>query len=340
MQNNLEIVVANATGLETQVTQISLRSPLEFQSNRLYDVWANGQHFIAKEFLKPDEWQDAPAREFQALQLLEPLDIAPRPVFYDSKIAPIVVYEFMEGEMWDRYKPSPDELAQLTQVWLKMHEVPNEFLWFSRGQEQSWQSIETIIHDNLDTYAQWSAKEFPAGQRSVEKSLIVFDQFQIAAQELATHAPTLCFCRADPRFANVIRRPNGRLGLVDWEDSGLRDPARDLADLITHPNQEDLLGYDEWQVFLVPYLAARSKLDAMIQERLNLYLAIFPVFWLAILLDYGLKRTQTKQINNWQVNGIPANDRLRRYLARALAWPKLDFREELDGLGQMVFFPT
>jgi thiamine kinase-like enzyme len=32
------------------------------------------------------------------------------------------------------------------------------------------------------------------------------------------------FCRADPRFANVITRPDGRLAMVDWEDSGRAIP--------------------------------------------------------------------------------------------------------------------
>jgi len=59
-----------------------------------------------------------------------------------------------------------------------------------------------------------------------------------------------CFCRSDARFANVIARPDGRVGLVDWEDSGLRDPARELADLLHHPNQEDLIDAEGWQPFL------------------------------------------------------------------------------------------
>lgn len=113
MQDSLQHIIEQAIG---QKVQISLRPPLTFQSNRLFDVWVNGRHLIAKEFLKPEEEPDAPAREFGALQLLEPLNIAPRPVFYDPEIAPVVVYEFMAGEMWDRKRPSPHELAQLAQL--------------------------------------------------------------------------------------------------------------------------------------------------------------------------------------------------------------------------------
>lgn len=89
----------------------------------------------------------------------------------------------------------------------------------------------------------------------------------------------LCFCRSDPPFANVIARPDGRVGLVDWEDSGLRDPACELADLLHHPNQEDLIGPDAWRPFLDRYLPSR-RADAGFSERLRGYLAFFPVFWL------------------------------------------------------------
>jgi thiamine kinase-like enzyme len=67
----------------------------------------------------------------------------------------------------------------------------------------------------------------------------------------------LVFCRSDPRCANVIARPDGRLGLGDWEDSGLRDPGREVADLLLHPNQEDLVAGPVWDAFLRPYQASR-----------------------------------------------------------------------------------
>lgn len=334
----LKCVVEQAVG--RNAAKISVRPPLTFQSNRLYDVWVNGRHLIAKEFLKPDELQDAPAREFQALQLLEPLDIAPRPVFYDPDMAPVVVYEFMEGEMWDRKRPSPSELTQLTEVWLKMHTVPNEDLWFSRGHHTSFQTLESRFHDSFQKYTEWTAVAYPAGQRSAESCLDLLTQFRTVTRELTAHAPALCFCRSDPRFANVIQRPDGRLGLVDWEDSGLRDPARDLADLITHPNQEDLLHLNDWQAFLTPYLAKRGQLDATIQDRLHLYLAIFPIFWLAILLEHGIQKAKTGTVSGWHTNRLPVNEQLRRYLARALAWPDLAFHSQLAALAQIEFFPS
>ncbi len=82
MSETLQTIVAEATGLSPAAIGISPRPPLDNQSNQLYDVWASNRHLIVKEFLKPDELQDAPVREFRALELLASLDIAPQPVLF------------------------------------------------------------------------------------------------------------------------------------------------------------------------------------------------------------------------------------------------------------------
>ena len=169
--------------------------------------------------------------------------------------------------------------------------------------------------------------------------LSLLEKRRDAMSELAGCAPVPCFCRSDPRFANVIRRPDGRLGLVDWEDSGLRDPAIDLADLVTHANQEDLLSSDEWQAFLEPYLAARSRIDPHLSHRMHLYLSVFPLFWLVMLTREGIRMHEQERLKDWQANKMPAHQRLRRYLARSLAWPEQDFSSQLAQLDGVKFFP-
>lgn len=222
MQNAMRLIVKEAVG-QSATAHISIRLPLTFQSNRLYDVWVNGRHLIAKEFLKPEEQQDAPAREFRALQLLEPLDVAPRPIFYDPKIAPIVVYEFMEGEMWDRKRPSPHELAQLAQLWTKMHAIPTGRLWLARDQYMPPTALESRFRDSFQRYAAWTAVAFPAGQYATAHCFDLLTQVRTAAQALTEHPSIRSFCRLDNRFANVIRRPEmpfqkhlAELSLIDF----------------------------------------------------------------------------------------------------------------------------
>jgi Ser/Thr protein kinase RdoA (MazF antagonist) len=344
MSNALTTIVAKATGLSSSEVNVSLRPPLEHQSNRLYDVWASDRHLIAKEFLKPNEWQEAPQREFKALELLVSLDIAPQPVAHiqpHSKTHnPIVVYEFMEGEAWHRHRPTATELAQLAEVWLKMNAVSTEGLWLSRGQSRSFDDIEASFHADLKDYADWVESAFPAGRRAVDLCFTVLESRHSAIRELSDQDPALCFCRADPRFANVIRRPDGRLGLVDWEDCGLRDPARDLADLMTHPNQEDLVTPKAWKAFLKPYLAVQGKSDRQLKRRVDLYLALFPIYWLIALIRHGIQLAREGRLKGWVEHGLPAGEKLRRYLARGLAWPELKFARQMQTLSRVAFFPS
>jgi hypothetical protein len=342
MHEIIAAVVAQATAIPSKEIDIVLRSPAEHQSNRLYDVWVGARRLVAKEFLKPDEFHAAPTREFRALELLEPLDIAPKPVFFQSKtpaLGPVVVYDYLEGEMWDRHRPAATELAQLAQVWLKMNTVATDELWLSRNYGQSLHKVAARFHDALRTYAEWAEAFFEPGRQAAAMCLQSLERCRDVVSELEGCAPVPCFCRSDPRFANVIRRPDGQLGLVDWEDSGLRDPAIDLADLVTHANQEDLLSSGEWQAFLDPYLAARSKVDLHLSHRMHLYLAIFPLFWLSGLTRMGIRLHEEGRLNGWQANGIPAGQRLRRYLARSLAWPDQDFLSQLAQLEGVEFFP-
>jgi aminoglycoside phosphotransferase (APT) family kinase protein len=342
--NALTTIVAKVTGLSTTKIKVSPHPVLEHQSNQLYDAWAGDRHLIVKEFLKPDEQQDAPWREFEALNLLAPLDIAPQPIAHilphSAARSPLVLYEYMEGEAWDRHRPTAAELTQLAEVWLKINSVAPDDLWESRGQDRPLDEIEARFHADLKDYADWVESEFHAGRRAVDLCFMVLESRHSAIGELSDLTPALRFCRADPRFANVIRRPDGRLGLVDWEDSGLSDPARDLADLMTHPNQEDLVSPKAWKAFLKPYLAVQGKSDRQIKRRVDLYLALFPIYWLISMIRRGIQLAREGHLRGWVEHGLPAGEKLRRYLARGLAWPELKFARQMQTLSRVAFFPS
>jgi len=198
--------------------------------------------------------------------------------------------------MWNRRCPSALELAQLAKVWLRMNEIPTNGLWASRGLTRTVAEMDAMFRANFQMYADWASVEFPSGKRAVDLCFELLARQRAVMEDIAARTPYLCFCRADPRFANVIARPDGRLAMVDWEDSGLRDPSRDLADLLTHPNQEDLLTFDEWQAFLEPYLSVRSRFDTEIKERMRFYLRIFPLFWLSSILRLVCAKSKQEAI--------------------------------------------
>lgn len=127
--------VAGSSGVPLAAVRLVHRQPQTFQSNRLYDAWVEGngpdgaRHLIVKEFLKPDEFEDAPLREHRALQLLAPMDVAPQPLSHHPPTPfrrPLVIYEYMEGKMWNRRRPSPEELQQLASLWLDVNRVTGE----------------------------------------------------------------------------------------------------------------------------------------------------------------------------------------------------------------------
>ncbi|MBI5080674.1 MAG: aminoglycoside phosphotransferase family protein [Chloroflexi bacterium] len=339
--DDLKSVFAKAAGFSPAALRFTLRPSLDHQSNNLYDVQANHTHWILKEYLKEDEWEESPCREFEALNLLKPLGIAPRPLFFEplsSSHKPLVAYEFMAGEMWDRCRPTETQLAQLARAWLAMNTLPTENLWRSRGFD-SLTSLETRLLARAQHYRAWVESEFPSGRRAAEILLTECERRHPIFAELSADQPPLCFCRADPRFANVIQQPNGEIGLVDWEDSGLRDPAIDLADLITHPNQEDLLAPDEWNAFFQLYLAVRSKFDTELSRRIHLYQAIFQLLYGTRILIQAVEQMHKHQPIQSLINEMPIQTRLRRYWARMMAYPATDFSSQLEKLANTLFFP-
>ncbi len=339
MPGIVEIATSRAFGPKAVELTITPRNSLDLQSNRLYDLRDGGRHFVAKEYLQPDEVEATPAREYKTLQLLSTMDIAPQPVFFDPDVGPVVIYEYMEGAMWDRRAATAGDLAALADVWIRMSTAPAT--WFARSHAHYLpQETESKFYHCVRDYLEWTASSFKPGVLAAELCLKVLESRRGAAQELAERPKVLCLCRGDPRFANIIQRPDGRLGLVDWEDSGMQDPAQEAADMVFHPNQEDLVSWETWQAFLDPYIGFHSKNDPGVAFRTHLYLALIPVFWLTSLIRRGLHRASTGQLLGWTINGLSVNERMRRYMARALAWPDMRYELALPDLAAVEFFPT
>ena len=329
--------VGRAVGRPLLDNELAIRPAAPHQSNRLYDIRVEGEHLIAKEYLRAD-LPDAARHEYEALRFVESLHLAPVPVFFDPNVGPVVVYRHMEGEMWDRRIPSASELRALAEMWLRFHCLSADGLWVATGQARPWSEIEARLHAPLVAYGLWAERRSSQVRDAARLCLEALDRSLAGAARLVPiDTPRLCFCRSDARFANVIARPDGRLGLVDWEDSGLRDPAREIADLLTHPNQEDLLDWDAWQPFLSVYTQSRQD-DPGFERRLQGCLGVFPVFWLGLLLADGMRRIADGNFDGWLINEMEPNARLRRYLARAQAWPDPDPTAALLRLGDMRFF--
>lgn len=119
MQEEIHQCVHDITNIALADISVHERKRLEYQGNTLYDVTFNKSHWIAKEFTKADEFTSSPKREHDALQLLADFDVAPKAIDYlpyPQHEHPIVLYEYMQGDMWDRRKPAQDELKRLAET--------------------------------------------------------------------------------------------------------------------------------------------------------------------------------------------------------------------------------
>ena len=68
--------IGRATLCNPESLTVQQRTAMPHQANILYDVFGDGRHLIAKEFLS-DVDLDSPLNEYRALRLVEPLDMAP-----------------------------------------------------------------------------------------------------------------------------------------------------------------------------------------------------------------------------------------------------------------------
>lgn len=315
--------VALGLGVPIRHMQASLRKPRGYQTHTLFDVTAPGKHWIAKRYTLQDGQDDAPAREFEALKMVASLDIAPQPVWFDG--AALVVYEFMPGEVWDRKTATPDEMRALAQTWLRVGRVDAASVGastlFRRLQDPSGRAR----CPDVSLYAQWASQR-PHTRRAGELCAAAAARAHAAWDELAQFPARLRFCKCDPRFGNVLARPNGLIGLTDWEDCGLQDPAIEIADLFTAPNQEDLLA-PQAKKALLDALREWDE-DGALARRVALYETVLLGTWFPVLMRVGLRRFADGALADWEINGMPYAGRLQRLLSRALG----------HEVGEVVFF--
>lgn len=334
MPPDLHAFCSNTLG--THELSITPRPPAAFQSNALHDVRARNGHYIAKVYLKQREWDDAPHREFLGLKLVEALDIAPRVIAMKAAPEPVVLYEFLPGQAWDRRVPQPGDLDALLDLLLRMQALHSDHPRLAHRPNSA------LSHDYaraiFDRYVAWCDRRHPAGRATAALCQRAIEQAEPAFQDLAQERFVPRFTKPDMRFANVIARPDGRLALVDWEDSMLGDPAFDLADMLTAPNQEDLVPWRAWAPIWRRCFDAHRAADPRMAERAARHAQICAIYWLT-LVGKGMQLAEAGQPPHFDINSMLSEQRLRRFLARALAPEPAAFDDTLTALPETCFFP-
>lgn len=184
--------VARVIGRTALDNEITIRPATPHQSNRLHDVQVEGKHLIAKEYLMTADRPDAPRHEYEVLRRLEALHLAPEPVFFDPTVGLVVVYGYMEGQMWDRRVPSAAELRALAELWLKFHSMDTDGLWLAAGQTRPWSDIDARLHGPFEEYDLWAEHGSSQVRDASRLCLEALDRSLLAAAQLERTETPLC----------------------------------------------------------------------------------------------------------------------------------------------------
>ncbi|MEL7433294.1 MAG: aminoglycoside phosphotransferase family protein [Chloroflexota bacterium] len=324
LDHYLRSLVAGLAG-DAQNIQIKKRPPLDIQSNALFDVYTGQHRWIAKVYLKEAEYDSAPLTEYRNLKRLAPHGLAPTPIAhfaYDGMHQPVVIYDYIDGEMVDRRPLTVAEMRDFAEMWVRLNRLPTDGLWHSRRWDEFLPERFAYWDSVYAEYIAWAKTHMPQAVEPVQEAYALYETHADTLATINPHAlpaDTLCHCHADPRFANLIQRPDGSFVYVDWEDGGLRDPAFVIGNMMVQPNQEDLLSKAHWDAFLDVYCAGMGYARIDFEARVNAYKIGTALLWFGGLLRFLAHKADNGEHVGFRINGMPANQRLRRYLARCMA---------------------
>lgn len=241
-------------------------------NNIVYRVSRNSSTFAVK-FTMRDERARA-WREYSALTALQNmgLQVAPKPVLLDqlSYAHPVIVMTWLEGKVSKDPPQNEAEWTSLFKHYSTIHSVNETNCGIALPiavltiPEISYCKQFVISETQRTPEKEWAREHF--------ELLRLFESLQIPC--LPKVQPVLC--RNDPNTTNYIRKENYYWLSVDWESSGLGDPAFEVANILTHP--KFLLHAEIDQDWVIKRYASMTGDDQFI-ARVNIYLKTILAFW-------------------------------------------------------------
>jgi aminoglycoside phosphotransferase (APT) family kinase protein len=263
-------------------------------NNSLFRVQIAGEAYACKLFVADGRQRDY--REWAAIQQLwrAELPLAPRPVAYfpgGPLPVPAVIYSWVDGVSLTREPLTAHALVELVNALAHIHRVPRaptpellaafhqpprftDYLAEIRantGQVQAWAEQANTRPPML---AQWAA-DLPELLPALVNALHLAEA-AISDARLDDICPADSLIRVDGNLDNVLRGADGRLTFVDWEYSGLGDPAYELAELRWHPNAMRFPSA-WWDTALATYPTPPGDDD--FRHRLRLFNHLLPIWW-------------------------------------------------------------
>lgn len=251
--------------------------PVASGNNRLFRVTRDVDDWAVKFTIRDD--RDRARREFNALTLLDRTGpgLAPRPVHLelDRYDLSVVVQNWIDGTpLWS---PPADDATwlQILRAYRRLHSLPSPdgAPW---GAAHGPLLIPTTPEE-IVSGTQAFAEQIPPTGQSARLSELLQTLRGLKWLELPE---TRCWAHGDTNIRNLILTPDG-IKLVDWEYSGVTDPAHEIAKLMSHSNSASA-GEPRWAWVAAQYASMSDEPDML--TRIRLFYALRLAGWCVRLL--------------------------------------------------------
>ena len=287
--------------------------PVNSGNNRLYRVTRGPDDWAIKFTIRDD--RDRARREFDALSLLENLgaSVAPRPVYLDLDRyeQSVVVQTWLLGvPLWSA-PPEDDTWLQILRAYHRLHSLPP-------ADGGTWGAghgpmLSPTTPEEMVTGIHALAEQLPPPGRPERLSELL----QLLDRARLPRLPTSrCWAHGDPNIRNLILTPDG-VKLVDWEYSGITDPANEIAKLMSHALAASA-GEERWAWVAEQYANLSGEPDML--PRIQAFYALRLAGWYVRLL-FGrhvlLQRPSVRLVGHGPEAEISTVENIELYFDRA-----------------------
>jgi aminoglycoside phosphotransferase (APT) family kinase protein len=255
-------------------------------------------------------------REFKALCLLESLGlpVAPRPIWFDQERyrLPVVVQTWIDGIALN--SPPADDVTwtNLLLAYHEVHQVTGEAI---RDRGIALQPCGLVTEQPEKAVA--GLFKFLASIPSEDQPRDLIDLLvRLEGLTLPSIQVTRGLCHGDATVRNMLQTISG-VALVDWEYSGLCDPAHEVAKIMAHPHAKDV-SEDRWQWLIERY--AQIAGDDSLCQRIQVQYTLALIWW-CVRLVYGhsvlLQRPTHRLVGPAPEAEISSTENIEYYILRA-----------------------
>ena len=288
-----------------QIRPIASGNNLLFRARRAGDDWA-------MKFMIRDQ-RDRARREYEALTLIDDLGlpVGPRPIYVDRDRYPqaVVVQTWVDGTALETPPTDDSTWSQILQTYALVHQI--------QPADAARRGAASSIPDDLTVAAiRAFARDIPATPYAGALAGLSQALDQARLPSLGTSRR---WCHGDPNIRNVLVTAGG-VRLVDWEYSGVGDPACEIAGLMAHPIARS--ASEERRLWIAEQYARLSGEPDMLPRIYAQY--TLRLAWWCVRLLFGryvlLRRPSQRLAGPRAEEEISTVENIERYFSQARRW--------------------